>query len=98
VRFEFDLRARAEFREAVLYYEEQQPGLGDRFTSAVYETIQHLLEFPQVGSPTGSGLRRVWVRRFPFVLIYAVGDDVIRVMVLAHAQRRPDYWRSRLTE
>ena len=39
-------------------------------------------------------LRRVMVRRFPYVLVYREGATVQRVIAVAHT-RRSRYWRGR---
>ena len=35
----FDAEARLEFEEAVAWYEEQKPGLGDRFEGQIHATL-----------------------------------------------------------
>jgi len=42
------------------------------------------------------GARRVLVRGFPFALVYLELAEEIRVIAVAHAKRRPGYWRRRL--
>jgi hypothetical protein len=40
----------------------------------------------------------VRLRRFPYILYYHVVDDSLAlVLAVAHARRRPGYWRRRLT-
>jgi hypothetical protein len=39
--------------------------------------------------------RRHRVRRFPYLVFYAVAPEEIRVVAIAHAKRRPGYWRDR---
>jgi toxin ParE1/3/4 len=61
----------------------------------IEHTVSLLLEHPGLGSPTVHGKRRVLMRRFPFALIYAVVDDEVRILAVAHASRRPGYWSER---
>jgi hypothetical protein len=35
------------------------------------------------------------VRRFPYVVVFVMLDDDIRVVAVAHAKRRPAYWKGR---
>ena len=42
----FDAEARLEFEEAVVWYDDQQPGLGDRFEAEVHTTFQRVLQNP----------------------------------------------------
>jgi hypothetical protein len=41
--------------------------------------------------------RRYVLREFPYELVYRYqpGDDVVRVIAIAHQHRRPGYWRRR---
>jgi len=34
--------------------------------------------------------------RYPFVVVYAVADDEIRVVAFAHERQLPGYWADRL--
>jgi hypothetical protein len=42
------------------------------------------------------GTRRFLLKRFPCSVIYRADDTRIVVIAVAHAQRRPDYWRRRI--
>ena len=51
---------------------------------------------PSLGSRYGtSEVRYFLVRRFPYVVYYSEGEEVVRVIAIAHGRRRPGYWRSR---
>jgi plasmid stabilization system protein ParE len=56
-----------------------------------------LLEYPELGFPIDATLRRLVLTRFPYFLIYSFTTDLLRVVAVAHARRRPGYWRSRMT-
>lgn len=43
----FDAEARLEFEEAVIWYDAQQPELGDRFEAEVHVTFQNILHNPE---------------------------------------------------
>jgi len=49
-----------------------------------------------MGITVDTDLRKYALQRFPFSLIYSLSPDVLRVEVLAHQSRRPEYWRSRI--
>ncbi len=42
-------------------------------------------------------LRKLVLTRFPYFLIYSFFPDLLRVVAVAHARRRPGYWRSRVS-
>ena len=42
------------------------------------------------------GIRRIFVDRFPYSIVFVQRDDEIEVLAFAHRKRRPGYWRNRL--
>ena len=94
--YEFHPEAEQEFIEAAAYYEQNVTSLGERFGSEVRRTIDRLLEYPKLGSPIDADLRRLRLTRFPYFLIYSFTSELLRVVAVAHAHRRPGYWRSRV--
>jgi len=83
----------ADFR----YYEKDHPGRGHRFVAAVDATLAQVatapLRFAIMYEPD---IRSAKVRRFPYRVVYVVVDGAIDVVAVAHAKRRPAYWRRRL--
>jgi len=55
-RARFVTEARQEFLAEVAYYNEAQPGLGDRFTKAVEEATVRALTFPLFYRQEGEGI------------------------------------------
>jgi len=85
----------AEFDSAVDYYEQCEPGLGLEFAEEVYAAVARVTEYPNACSANTKRTRRCLVNRFPFGLIYAVSEDVLYIIAVAHLQRRPNYWKIR---
>ena len=96
MRYEFHPEAEQEFVEAAAYYERNVTGLGERFGSEVRYAIERLLGYPELGSPMDADLRRLVLIRFPYLLIYSFTPKMLRIVAVAHARRRPGYWRARL--
>lgn len=94
-RARFIAAARLEFLAEVVYYNAAQPGLGERFVTAVEEAAARAVAFPLSGSPSRAKTRRIIVKGFPFSLFYRPESDEIVIFALAHHARRPFYWQSR---
>lgn len=94
-RARFIAAARLEFLAEVIYYNDAQPGLGQRFAAAIEEAATRALAFPLSGSLFRSNTRRVMVKGFPFSLVYRSEPDGIVIFAIAHHARRPYYWQSR---
>ena len=91
--------ARAELRAAVAYYEQQRPGLGRDLQREVERAITRIQQHPQVFPQHNEvGLRKCFVRRFPYTIFYLELSDQIWIAAVAHQRRRPGYWRSRTPE
>jgi toxin ParE1/3/4 len=88
--------ASEEFAAAILWYDEQRPGLGGEFFDAVVHAISLIQEQPEIGTPSpDQRTRRVLVQRFPYQVVYRLAVDEIVIVAIAHSKRRPGYWRKR---
>jgi toxin ParE1/3/4 len=45
-----------------------------------------------------SSTRRVFVKDFPFAVVYRPHQDGIVIFAVAHHARRPEYWQTRVQE
>lgn len=90
--------ARREFLAEVAYYNGKEPGLGVRFSAAVEEAAARAVAFPFAGSPASKSTWRVFVKDFPFALVYRPAEEGIVIFALAHHSRRPEYWHLRVQE
>jgi len=95
MNLEFHPEAELELIEAADFYEQEVPGLGERFEAEVRRASDLLLAHPHIGTPVDPELRTFILDRFPYTLYYSVTSDVLRIEVVAHQSRRPGYWRSR---
>ena len=91
----FIAAARLEFLAEVIHYNEVEPDLGLRLVAAVEEAAARALAFPRAGSPSRANTRRVFLKGFPFALIYRPEPDGIVIFAVAHHKRRPYYWQGR---
>jgi len=92
----FDPDARAEFLEAVRYYEKRQKGLGKRFRIAVETAVYLVSENPFLYRLLKVPFRRYLLSKFPYSIIYSIEPDYIYVIALAHTKRKPGYWLTRM--
>lgn len=96
-KIDFVAEAREEFLAEVEYYNKAQAGLGARFSHAIEKAAMLTLAFPDLGSPSSSGTRRVVIKDFPFSLVYKSFSGDIVIFAVAHQSRRPGYWRARVS-
>ena len=100
-RVRIDDEALDELVEAARWYEAHERGRGALFSSAAFARVESLSSFPDGGVPVQgvSGAlpaRQVRLLRYPYLVVYAVSDDEIRVVAFAHERQLPGYWADRL--
>ena len=88
--------ARLEFEEAIEFYNQQRPNLGDEFASEVLNTITRILNHPEAWTKLSKRTRRCLTNRFPYGVIYQIRGNRILIVALAHLRKKPVYWRDRL--
>ena len=91
----FHPEALAEFKAAIVDYEQKQAGLGAAFADEVLRTIELARVFPRMGAPEQADVRCLITKRFPFIIYYAIMAEKLWVWAIMHAAREPGYWKSR---
>ncbi len=94
-RVAFRPEAKAEFTEAIDWYEVQRSGLGNEFAEAVEATIQKLIEYPFAYPVFYKDVRRAPVQRFPYGVFYSSNEEPILVLAIFHSKRNPIEWQRR---
>lgn len=98
--FDFHPEAQAEFAADVDWYDARERGVGGRFAEAVRAAIEAAVD-DQAAWPAWSDwdrepvVRSKGVSGFPYRVVYFVDHDVLTIVAVAHAKRRPGYWRDR---
>ncbi len=98
VNIEISEFAQKELEEAVLYYELEQYGLGQRFKGEVRRTIDRIKKYPTSWPIERGEVRKCFVHRFPYKVLYSVQEQNIVILAIAHQHRRPGYWIDRLKD
>jgi len=99
VKVSFLKPALAEYQDALVYYENEQVGLGRRSSQEVSRTVSRMIECPTLYQSFSSNTLRCLIAKFPYGIIYHYdpnSEDML-VVAVAHLHRRPDYWTSRVS-
>jgi plasmid stabilization system protein ParE len=85
----FHPEAEKEFRESILWYSKQQRGLELEFVLCIDEAIERIktnpVQFPEVYK----NLRRIVVKKFPFIILFEYSITDIKVVAVFHSKRNP---------
>ena len=95
MRARFLAPACREYIHEIEVYSKAGTGVGIRFAAAVEEATVRALAFPQAGSPSKANTRKVFLKGFPFALVYRPESAGILILALAHFSRASGYWVSR---
>ncbi|SDB85567.1 type II toxin-antitoxin system RelE/ParE family toxin [Williamwhitmania taraxaci] len=93
-------KAKDDIRQAALWYNEKQPGLGKRFVFQIRQKVEHIRQHPMAFSKRYEDVRLAVMNIFPFTIHYSVDDRVKTVLIIAvmHTSRDPKNWDRRIKE
>jgi plasmid stabilization system protein ParE len=77
------------------WYLERSQQAADAFVAEVDRAVEMIAGASERWPEYIHGTRRFLLRRFPYSLVYRRRLDGVEVIAVAHARRRPGYWRSR---
>ena len=81
--------------EAARKYYDISPRLAEEFEAELKATIAKAAETPLRFHQVDQGFRRANLKRFPYHFLYDVQPGSIRVMIVRHHKRHPDFGRNR---
>ena len=87
--------ARADIAEAFKWYEVRSTGLGHEFLRAVRVAFAAIERAPERFPVAVDDIRKVVLRRFPYIVYYVVLRRGISVIAVMHGRRHPRRWQSR---
>ena len=87
--------ARRDFDESFDWYLERSAEAAIRFANAVDAALTIVAADPQRFAAVDELHRECPVKRFPFRIVYRVVESRVLVVAIAHAKRRPGFWRDR---
>lgn len=96
MKIKFLQEAQFELDEAVDFYNQELPGLGDRFLQEVLNAIERIVQFPNAWHPLSANTRRCQTRVFPYGLIYSEVEDEILIIAVSNLHRNPTHWQDRV--
>lgn len=88
--------ARRDFDDSFDWYVQRSLQAAVRFADAIDAALAAVTRSPERFAAVDDVHRECPVRRFPFRIVYRVVRNRILVVAIAHAKRRPGYWRDRI--
>ena len=96
MKVEYHPAIKHELLEIVKYYNRCSQGLGTEFLSEFELQILNISSMPTQWMIVKDDIRRSLMKRFPYAIYFrALKNDVLRVMIVKHQRRHPNYGQSR---
>lgn len=92
----FHSEANREYLSALAWYADRSPDAALDFEREFQRAILAIAEAPERWPVYPSRCRRYVLHQFPFSIVYRAYELDVLVLAVAHAHRRPGYWRKRL--
>lgn len=89
--------AKEDIKDAALWYNSKQKGLGKRFTALVREKVAFIKQNPKACVVRYDNVRTAVLTVFPLMIHYTVdeNDETIVISAVLHTSRNPDIWNER---
>lgn len=84
-----------ELLEGLAFYAARSEAAAERFVEDVESALRLISEAPGRWPLYRAGSRRFVMSAFPYSIIYRATETEIHVLAIAHAKRRPFYWKGR---
>jgi plasmid stabilization system protein ParE len=85
-----------EAEAAARWYADRSPLAATGFADEIVAAVEAIQRTPDAWPAYDHGTRRFLLRRYPYFIVYSVEPSSIVVIAVAHAHRRPGYWRVRI--
>lgn len=96
MRVSFNSEALAEAEEATRWYRENGGAAPSRaFVQELKRIVSLAAQQPSIGSHGLHGTSRLYLKRFPYTLVFRIDGEMVRVIAVSHQSRRPGYWAGR---
>ncbi len=89
--------ALSDIRNAALWYDKQQPGLGIRFQKTAKQRINLLKRRPETYAIRYLDVHCMLVKKFPFLIHFTIDEktSIVEVFAVFHTSRSPRIWEVR---
>ena len=94
-KFRLHPGARQDLAEGRDWYAEYSLTTAERFLNEIDRALDLIREAPERWPLFRLGMRRYVLSSFPYSIVYRTTPQSIDVYAVAHAKRRPTYWRKR---
>lgn len=86
--------AQINIREAAVWYEQRETGLGRRFVAEIRQSLKAISKTPLRFPLVENGIHRLLLHRFPYAVYFLLESDRVIVIAVLHQHRAPQTYLS----
>ncbi len=87
--------AEAELWETIDWYDAQRENLGKDFALELERVVKSISQTPNAFAKVEGETRKAVLRRFPYIVIFMLKDEIVTVLAIFHTSRSPKQWMLR---
>lgn len=97
MKVQLSAEAKLDLKTAAEWYENQQKGLGKRFTSTIRRELKIISQNPQQTSFRYKNIRTAVVTVFPYMIHFYIDTDAENIIIVGifHTSLNPKNWNTR---
>jgi hypothetical protein len=84
--------AKLDIKEAAIWYNEKQAGLGKRFLNVVKDEVQIIKQNPLIYEIRYDGTRTALLKTFPYLIHFSIEFNNIIIKAVYHTSRNSSVW------
>lgn len=84
--------AKLDIKEAALWYNDKQYGLGKRFFNAVNDEVYKIKQNPHMYEIRYYDVRTALTKNFPYLIHFSLMSDTIFIKAVYHTSRNSSLW------
>ena len=85
-------------RQAAAYYERRSPDIAIAFVDAIDDRTANVIASPSHFAIAFDSVRFARVRRYPYLVLFELDDDELRIYGVFHSASDPVKWRDRVDD
>ena len=97
MQVKIDPDAFAELAQVTDWYSKRSEEAALRFVAEVDVAFEKITLDPQRFLHTYASCQCCSLHHFPYTIVYYCDGETIHIMAIAHAKRKPGYWKARLS-
>ncbi|MCA9214376.1 MAG: type II toxin-antitoxin system RelE/ParE family toxin [Planctomycetales bacterium] len=87
--------AEGEYTHSLRWYADRSPAAADAFDNEFDRALSEISANPSRFPHCDSEHQFYLMKRYPFRIIYRVGESEVLIIAVAHTSRDPEYWKGR---